>query len=87
MAPFDSLAESPDTRADAGWEQFLDLGISYSLGRNVPQDLVEAHKWLNIAAARGSADARLHRGEIARDMTVAEIAEAQRQARAWLAVN
>jgi hypothetical protein len=86
MAPFDSFA-TPEIRTEAGWEGFLALGISYSLGRDVPQNLIEAHKWLNIAAARGSADARMHRSEVARDMTPAEIAEAQRQARAWLAVN
>jgi TPR repeat protein len=59
----------------------------YSLGRSVPQNLVEAHKWFNIAAVRGNQDARLHRSEIARDMSAAEIAEAQRQARAWLAIH
>jgi len=87
MAPFDSMTACADTMPGETWERLLELGINYSLGRSVPQSLVEAHKWLNIAAARGSAEARLHRSEIARDMTAAEIAEAQRQARAWLAIN
>jgi len=87
MAPFDSMAEVAKTASGSAWDRFFELGIDYSLGRSVPQSLVEAHKWLNIAAARGCAEARLHRSEIARDMTAAEIAEAQRQARAWLAVN
>ncbi len=87
MAPFDSMTDGVDTAAGRTWERFLELGINYSLGRTVPQSLVEAHKWLNIAAARGSFEARQHRSEIARDMTAAEIAQAQLQARAWLAVN
>ncbi len=68
-------------------EEFLLLGINYSLGRSVPRDLIEAHKWFNIAAVRGNHDARLHRSEIARDMSASDIAEAQRQAREWLALH
>jgi TPR repeat protein len=48
-------------------------------------DLVSAHKWFNLAAVRGDADARRYRMEIAHEMSRAEIAEAQRQARGWLA--
>jgi TPR repeat protein len=88
MAPFDSIAGTTDIAAPtAGPEHFLQLGIMYSLGRSVPQNLVEAHKWFNIAAVRGNQDARLHRSEIARDLSAAEIADAQRQARAWLAIH
>ena len=87
MAPFDSMIDGMETVAGDTRERFLERGIDYSLGRNVPQSLIEAHKWLNIAAARGSAEARLHRSEVAREMTAAEVAEAQRQARAWLALN
>jgi TPR repeat protein len=47
-------------------------------------DLVSAHKWFNLAAMRGNDDARRYRVEIAREMSRAEIAEAQRQAREWL---
>ena len=48
-------------------------------------DLVEAHKWFNLAALNGSEAAQECRADIAEDMTAREIAEAQRQARAWLA--
>ncbi len=47
-------------------------------------DLVEAHKWFNLSALNGSERAQMCRAEIAGDMTAREIAEAQRQARAWL---
>ncbi len=69
----------------AASETFFDLGLMYSTGETVPADLVAAHKWFNIAAARGSADAGRLRREIASEMSEREIAEAQRAARDWLA--
>ena len=60
------------------------LGLQYSLGRDVETDLVAAHKWLNIAAMRGNSEARRMRGEIASEMSREEIALAQREAREWL---
>ena len=63
----------------------FDLGISYSSGAGgIDVDLVEAHKWFNLAALSGNERAQECRAEIAWDMTAREIAEAQRQARAWL---
>lgn len=64
----------------------FDLGVAYSTGANgIALDLVQAHKWFNIAALGGSSEGQYCRAEIAREMTRADIAEAQRQARAWLA--
>ncbi|MCW5750373.1 MAG: SEL1-like repeat protein [Alphaproteobacteria bacterium] len=63
--------------------EFVALGLDYSTGRGVPVDLVEAHKWLNLAAMDGNEEARRLRAEIARDMTAEEIADAQRRAREW----
>ena len=62
----------------------LDLGMMYSVGRSVPTDFVIAHKWFNLSAMRGNADAIRLRREIADQMSEAEIAQAQRAARAWL---
>jgi hypothetical protein len=62
-----------------------DLGIVYSMGTsNCGIDLIEAHKWFNLAAVAGMAEAAEARADVAEDMTAREIAEAQRQARAWL---
>ena len=62
-----------------------DLGMVYSSGADgVDVDLVEAHKWFNIAAVSGSYEAQQCRAEIADDMTAREIIEAQKAARAWL---
>ena len=62
----------------------LDLGMMYSVGRSVPIDFVTAHKWFNLAAMRGNADAIRLRREIADQMSEAEVAAARRAARAWL---
>jgi uncharacterized protein len=70
--------------APAGADTFFQLGMMYSVGRSVPIDFVTAHKWFNLAAMRGSADAIRLRREIADQMSEAEIAQAQRAARAWL---
>lgn len=82
---------SPDLAAMAGCafaaEMFYDLGIQCAAGRSGHVDLVEAHKFFNIAAAKGAPDAARMRGEIAAEMTVAAIAEAQRAARAFLAAH
>jgi len=60
------------------------LGTRYSTGRDVELDLVAAHKWFNLAAMMGHEAARLSRTELGPEMSAAQIAEAQRQAREWL---
>ncbi len=81
------LVESRMADAAAGNVQALyELGVAYSTGSGgVAVDLIEAHKWFNLAALNGSSVAQECRADIAEDMTAREIAEAQRQARAWLA--
>ena len=68
-------------------DSFYELGMMYSIGRSVPVDYVTAHKWFNLAAMRGNEDATRLRREIADQMSEAEIAAAQRAARAWLKAN
>ena len=65
-------------------ETFYELGMMYSVGRDVPIDFVTAHKWFNVAALRGNTEASRLRREIAEQMSEQEIALAQRAARAWL---
>ena len=67
-------------------DALYELGIAYSTGTHgLDVDLIEAHKWFNLAALNGSERGQECRAEIAEEMTAREIAEAQRQARAWLA--
>lgn len=74
--PFTSSAES-----------IFELGMRYCSGSGVLQNLVQAHKWFNIAAMKGSDSARRYRLDIAAEMTVDEIAEAQRMARAAMTLH
>lgn len=71
-----------------GPEALFDLGICYQTGTaGAGVDLIEAHKWFNLAAVSGISEAADARAEVAEDMTAREIAEAQRQARAWLSMT
>ena len=64
---------------------YFDLGMAYSSGSGgIGVDLVQAHKWFNLAALSGNVRGQECRAEIAEEMSAREIAEAQRQARAWL---
>jgi hypothetical protein len=80
------LMESRLTDAAGGdAEALYELGVAYSTGTHgIGVDLVEAHKWFNLAALNGNMLAQECRAEIADEMSAREIAEAQRQARAWL---
>ncbi len=65
---------------------YFDLGVAFSTGSHgATCDLIEAHKWFNLAAVAGYEDAAQCRAEVSDDMTAREIAEAQRRARGWLA--
>ena len=68
-------------------ETLFHLGLRYCTGHEVPRDLVEAHKWFNLAAMGGDRRALEYRSEISREMSPAEVAEAQRQARRWLTAH
>lgn len=79
--------EASLTLSTATAEDLLDLGMRYCLGREVAKDLVSAHKWFNLAALKGSEPARQYRCEISQEMSAAEIAYAQREARTWLTLH
>jgi len=61
---------------------FYDRGIVCGLN-----DLVEAHKWFNLAAMSGDDRAAAARAEIAMEMSAREVVEAQRRARAFITQN
>jgi TPR repeat protein len=72
-----------DGSGEAPEDMLFRLGLMYSAGVEVPIDRVAAHKWFNLAAMRGNADAGRLRREIATEMSQSEIAVAQRGAREW----
>ena len=65
-------------------DALFELGMLYATGRDVAADLVVAHKWFNLAAARGNQTALMHRVELAREMSAEQVASAQKLAREWL---
>jgi uncharacterized protein len=74
--------------ADGDDTAYFDLGVAYSTGSHgIGCDLIEAHKWFNLAAVSGHEEAAICRAEISDDMTAREIAEAQRRAREWLSAT
>ena len=62
----------------------LEVGLKYAIGRDCEINVIEAHKWLNIAAIRGNAKAERMRNQLAVTMSKGELAAALRGAREWM---
>jgi TPR repeat protein len=78
-------AGMPLPRPDSTGDELFRMGLLYSTGQGgAPLDYVSAHMLFNLAAMRGSLEARVYRKEISQDMDAGEVADAQRQAREWL---
>jgi len=78
---------APLGAAPAAPDPLFELGMMHAVGRDGPVDLIAAHKWFNLAAMKGNADAVRLRREIANQMSDAEIGMAQRAAREWMRMN
>ena len=65
-------------------EDLYRVGLFYSEGVECDQDLIAAHKWFNLAAMKGSEEAKICRAEIADMLCREEIKSALRAARDWL---
>jgi uncharacterized protein len=89
MAGFEFLGSDAGELGEgaAAGDSLFELGMKYSVGIEVPVDLISAHMWFNLAAAKGNAEAARLRREIANQMSDAEVAAAQRAARDWLALR
>jgi uncharacterized protein len=81
-APYSAIVDA--AQGGGATDALFELGLMYCSGREVNLDLVEAHKWFNLAALRGNDEARCYRVEISREMTRSEIGRAQKAAREWL---
>ena len=67
-------------------DELFRMGLLYSTGQGgAPLDFVSAHMLFNLAAMRGSEEAKAYRKELSQEMDPADVAEAQRAARRWLA--
>ena len=81
-----TIAEYLNEYAKGSIDALYDLGVAFSTGSHgCTTDMIEAHKWFNIAASKGHEEASWCRADISDEMTAREIAEAQRRAREWLA--
>ncbi len=88
MARFEHLDQhlsSMGGKAEASL--FCEMGLMYAAGRDCPLDHVAAHKWLNIAAIKGSNRAAELRSDLAKTMNKADLAEALRAAREWMTMH
>lgn len=85
MARFEMLEAGMGAGAQA--DILFELGLMYASGRDCETDVVAAHKWLNIAAIKGSDRAAALRTELAASMSKAEIAQALRAAREWMTTH
>jgi TPR repeat protein len=82
------VAQALASAAQGDASAYFDLGVAFSTGSHGAQcDLIEAHKWFNLAAVSGHEEAAVCRAEVSDDMTAREIAEAQRRARQWLGAS
>ena len=79
-------AESlPLPTPDMSGDDLFKLGLMYSAGQGgCPLDRVSAHMIFNLAAMKGSIEARDYRREMSMEMDREEISEAQRAARRWI---
>ena len=69
-------------------DELLKMGLLYSTGQGgAPLDYVSAHMLFNLAAMRGSEEAKHYRRELSQEMDRDSVAEAQRAARQWLAAS
>ena len=72
---------TPEMDGDA----LFKLGMMYSAGSGgCPMDRISAHMIFNLAAMKGSIEARVYRREMSEEMDRDEISEAQRAARRWI---
>jgi hypothetical protein len=81
------MATATAIEASAIPDTLFDRGMYWASGRSGIVDLVAAHKWFNLAAVKGRADAIAFRREVAAQMSEAEIATAQRAARDWMTTH
>ena len=78
-------ATMPLPGPDSSGDELFRMGLLYSTGQGgAPLDYVSAHMLFNLAAMRGSIEAKVYRKELSQEMDPGDVAEAQKAARNWL---
>lgn len=81
-----NAAAQPAEQGMLNGEELYRRGLEASVESDGGElNLIAAHKWFNLAAMLGNAEARAYRAELAREMSTDDVAEAQRLAREFLA--
>ena len=65
-------------------EDLYRAGLAYATGTGTEVNLVEAHKWFNLACVRGHEDAKAQRQEMSDMLSTDEIKLALQAARDWM---
>ena len=81
------LDAATPVEANAIPDVLFERGLYWASGRSGVVNLVAAHKWFNLAAMKGRANAIQMRREVAAMMSELEIAMAQREARTWMTTH
>ncbi|MDO6966768.1 SEL1-like repeat protein [Rhizobium alvei] len=87
MARFDINTQETAMGGEARADVLCEMGLMYATGRGCEIDLVAAHKWLNIAAIKGSERAAALRADLVPSMSKSELATALRAAREWMTMH
>ena len=76
------MPKNPDSSGD----ELFRMGLLYSTGQGgAPLDYVSAHMLFNLAAMRGSIEAKIYRKELSQEIKIPPTSpKAQRAAREWL---
>ncbi|MDQ5910957.1 MAG: uncharacterized protein QG599_3054 [Pseudomonadota bacterium] len=65
----------------------INLGIMYEEGEGGPVDPIQAYFWYAMAESQGDSQGPQARQEIAEKMTPAQVAEAEKKVKDWLATH
>ncbi len=88
MAQFETRnSEMTPRSGETPAETLCEMGLKCATGRGCSVDLVAAHKWLNIAAIKGSDRAAELRADLTASMSKMQLAEALRAAREWMTMH
>ncbi len=59
------------------------LAVVHANGHGVERDLVQAYMWLQLAVNQGNSQALKTRGAIGKQLTLAQLNQAEARAREW----
>ena len=83
QAMFGNLGRCESAAEEGEVQAQFDLGLMYANGLGLPQDLIQAYRWISLSSTAGNAAASDLQKQLAQQMTPEQIAEAERLVREW----